>query len=186
VALLAFRGRLKSLKSRELDSACYLPCRISRIGGTLDALQKLDLTMEQSTHEVFSRDEKDMPGSDRSFGLVMAAALTAVTLMSFWHEGRLWLWTSGPAALFLVAGLLRPSVLHSLNLLWLRFGLLLHRVINPIVMALLFYGTVLPTGFVIRKKGKDPLRLKQEPEADSYWIVRQPPGPLPVTMKDQF
>ena len=142
--------------------------------------------MEQSTHEFFSRDEKVVPGSDRSFGLVMAAALTAVTLLSFWHAGRLWLWTSGPAALFLAAGLLRPSILHSLNLLWLKFGLLLHRVVNPIVMALLFYGTVLPTGLVLRMMGKDPLRLKREPEADSYWIVRQPPGPSPETMKDQF
>ena len=142
--------------------------------------------MEQSSHEVFSRDEKVVAGSDRSFGLVMAAALTTVTLLSFWHAGRLWLWTSGPAALFLVAGLLRPSVLHSLNLLWLRFGLLLHRVINPIVMALLFYGTVLPTGLVMRMMGKDMLRLKREPETTSYWIVRQPPGPSPETMKDQF
>jgi hypothetical protein len=183
---LAFRGRLKSLKSGELNTARYLPCRTSRIGGKLDAQQKLDLMMEQTTHEVFSRDEKVVPGSDRSFGLVMAAPLTTVTLLSFWHAGRLWLWTSGPAALFLVAGLLRPSVLHSLNLLWLRFGLLLHRVVNPIVMALLFYGTVLPTGLVMRMMGKDPLRLKQEPEADSYWIARQPPGPSPETMKDQF
>jgi hypothetical protein len=142
--------------------------------------------MEHSTHEVFSRDEKVVAGSDRSFGLVMAAALAAVTLLNVWHAGRLWLWTSGPAALFLLAGLLRPSVLHSLNLLWLRFGLLLHRVVNPIVMALLFYGTVLPTGLVMRMMGKDPLRLKQEPEADSYWIARQPPGPSPETMKDQF
>src|SRR5215212_4613050 len=100
-------------------------------------------SLEQSTHEVFSRDEKVVPGSDRSFGLVMAAALAAVTLLNAWHAGRLWLWTGGLAALFLAAGLLQPSVLHPLNLLWLRFGLLLHRMVNPIVMALLFYGTVL-------------------------------------------
>lgn len=142
--------------------------------------------MEQSTHESFSRDEKVVAGSDRSFGLVMAAVLTAVTLLNVWQAGRLWLWTSGPAALFLTAGLLRPSVLHPLNLLWLRFGLVLHRLVNPIVMALLFYGTVLPTGLVMRMVGKDLLRLQQEPETDSYWIVRQPPGPLPETMKDQF
>jgi hypothetical protein len=90
------------------------------------------------------------------------------------------------AALFLAAALLRPAKLHPLNLIWLKFGLLLHRVVNPVIMALLFYGTVLPTGLVMRMLGKDLLRLKREPGADSYWIVRQPPGPAPETMKDQF
>ena len=142
--------------------------------------------MEQSTHEVVYRDEKVVVGSDRSFGVVMAVALAAITLLNAWHSGRLWPWTGGLAALFLVAGLLRPSTLNPLNLIWLRFGLLLHKVVNPIVMALLFYGTVLPTGLVMRMMGRDLLRLKRQPDADSYWIVRQPPGPSPETMKDQF
>jgi hypothetical protein len=142
--------------------------------------------MKQSTHEAIHRDEKVVAGSDRSFGVVMAVALAAVTLMNAWHSGRLWPWSGGLAALFLAAGLFRPSILKPLNLIWLRFGLLLHRVVNPIVMALLFYGTVLPTGLVMRMMGRDLLRLKRQPDADTYWIVRQPPGPLPETMKDLF
>ena len=129
--------------------------------------------MEQSTHEVMSRDEKVVAGSDRSFGLVMAGALAAVTVLNGWHAGRSWPWTGGLAALFLAAALLRPSVLNPLNRLWLKFGLLLHRVVNPIVMALVFYGTVLPTGLVMRMLGKDFLRLKRQPDADSYWIARR-------------
>ncbi len=142
--------------------------------------------MKQSTHEVFGRGEKVVAGSDRSFGFVMAAALAAVSLMNAWHSGGLWPWTGGLAALFLAAGLLRPSILKPLNLIWRRFALLLHRMVNPIVMALLFYGTVLPTGLVMRMMGRDLLRLKKQPDADTYWIVRQPPGPLPETMRDQF
>jgi hypothetical protein len=142
--------------------------------------------MKQSTHEVFYREEKIVAGSDRSFGVAMAVALAVVTLLSAWHSGRLWPWSGGLAAFFLAAGLLRPSILNVLNLIWLRFGVLLHGVVNPIVMALLFYGTVLPTGLVMRMLGKDLLRLKRQPNADSYWILRQPPGPLPETMKDQF
>jgi hypothetical protein len=142
--------------------------------------------MEQSTHELFSRDEKIVAGSDRSFGLVMAAALAIVSSLNAWHSGRLWPWTGGLAALLLAAAFLRPAVLHPLNLVWLKFGLLLHRMVNPVVMALLFYSTVVPTGLVMRMMGKDPLRLKRQPDADSYWIVRQPPGPSPETMADQF
>ena len=127
--------------------------------------------MKQSTDEVFYRDDKVVVGSDRSFGVVMAVALAAITLLNAWHSGRLWPWTGGLAALFLGAALLRPSILHPLNLIWSRFGLLLHKVVNPIVMALLFYGTVLPTGLVMRMMGRDLLRLKRQPDADSYWVV---------------
>ncbi len=142
--------------------------------------------LQQSTHETFSRDEKIVAGSDRSFGLVMAGALAAVSALNAWHAGRLWPWTGALAALFLVAALLRPALLNPINLLWLKFGLLLQKIVNPVVMALLFFGTVLPTGLVMRMMGKDPLRLKREPYAESYWIVRVPPGPSPETMKDQF
>jgi hypothetical protein len=147
---------------------------------------KSGLKTSQSIHEVFTRSEEVVAGSDRSFGLVMAAVLAAVTSLNAWHSGRLWPWTGGLAALLLAAALLRPSVLHPLNLIWLKFGLLLHRVVNPVVMALIFYGTVLPTGLVMRMLGKDLLRLKRQPNTDSYWIVRKPPGPSPETMRDQF
>jgi len=142
--------------------------------------------MKQSTHEVFSRDEKIVAGSDRSFGIVMAAALAAVMALNVWHAGRMWPWTGGLAALLLAAALVRPEVLNPLNRLWLRFGLLLHHVVNPIVMALVFFGAVWPTGLVMRWMGRDLLRLKRDPDTASYWIVRQPPGPSPETMKDQF
>jgi hypothetical protein len=142
--------------------------------------------MTQSTHESFSRDEMVIIGSDRSFGIVMSAAFAVVTLLNGWHGGRLWPWTGGLAVLFLAAALLYPAALNPLNRVWLKFGLLLHKVVNPIVMGLLFFGTVLPTGLVMRALGKDPLRLKRQPDANSCWIERRPPGPARESMKDQF
>ena len=145
--------------------------------------------MTQSTHESFVRDEAAVPSSDRTFGLVMAAALALVSLLNGWHHGwqlwRLWPWTLAAALLFLLAASLKPSSLRPLNRLWMKLGLVLHRIVNPIVMGLLFYGTIWPTGAIMRMRGRDLLRLKREPASTSYWIAR-PPGPQPETMRDQF
>jgi Saxitoxin biosynthesis operon protein SxtJ len=141
--------------------------------------------MNQSTHENFNREEASAPGSDRTFGLVMAAALGLIGVINAWHHGRVWPWELAAAVLFLAGALLRPSVLHPLNRLWMKLGLLLHKIVNPIVMGLLFFGTIWPTGFVMRMRGRDFLRLKRDPASDTYWIAR-PPGPKPETMRDQF
>ncbi|MBI3704186.1 MAG: hypothetical protein HY244_10185 [Rhizobiales bacterium] len=142
--------------------------------------------MQQSTHENFSRQDTIAPGSERSFGLVIAAVLILLSLVNWWHDGRVWPWMGGIAALLLAAAFIYPAVLKPLNFIWFKFGLLLHAVVNPIVMAILFYVAVLPTGLLMRAMGKDLLRLKREPEKESYWILRRPPGPAPETMKDQF
>ena len=142
--------------------------------------------MRNQTHESYSRHEAAVPGSNRSFGMVMAAAFALLTLISVWHVGRAWPWTGALAAFFFVFACLCPAALRPLNWMWLKFGLLLHMVVNPIVMALVFFGAVLPTGIIMRALGKEPLRLKRQPDANSYWIERRPPGPTPESMKDQF
>jgi hypothetical protein len=141
--------------------------------------------MNQSTHESFVRDESSGHSSDRTFGLVIAGALALLALINFWHHGRLWPWELSAAVLFLLAARLRPSSLHPLNLVWMKLGLLLHRVVNPIVMGLVFFGAIWPTGLVMRLRGRDLLRLKRESASDTYWIAREP-GPQPETMRDQF
>ncbi len=142
--------------------------------------------MKSQTHESYSRHEADAPGSDRSFGMVMAAAFALLTLINLWHVGRAWPWTGALAASLFIFACLRPAALRPLNWIWFKLGLLLHKVMNPIAMALVFFGTVLPTGLVMRALGKDPLRLKWQPNANSYWIERRPPGPASESMKDQF
>jgi len=141
--------------------------------------------MPQSTHENFTRVEPALPGSDRAFGWIMAGALALLSLLNGWHHGRLWPWTLAAAVLFAAVAWLRPSLLHRLNRLWTKLGLLLHKIVSPVVMALLFYGAILPTGLVMRLRGKDLLRLRREPDTSSYWIARAP-GPAPDTMRDQF
>jgi hypothetical protein len=142
--------------------------------------------MSQQSHESFARNETSVPGSNRSFGIVMAVALTLLALINYWHDGRSWPWTAGLAGLFLATAWLYPAALGPLNSVWFKFGLLLHRLVSPVIMALLFYGTIVPIGLMMRALGKDMMRLKRAPGSGSYWIVRQPPGPAPETMKDQF
>jgi saxitoxin biosynthesis operon SxtJ-like protein len=142
--------------------------------------------MANTIHESYSRNETVTHGSDRLFGIVMTAAFAVISLLNWWHDGHSWRWTGGIALLFLAAAMIRPAALKPLNRLWLNFGLLLHKVLDPIVMALVFFGTVLPTGLVMRVLGKDTLRLKRQFDANSYWIERRPPGPTPESMKDQF
>jgi hypothetical protein len=90
------------------------------------------------------------------------------------------------AALFLAIALLYPSLLHPLNRLWFAFGLLLGRVMTPVVMGLLFVLAVVPTALVMRLRGRDLLRLKIDRESKSYWIMREPPGPPRDSMGNQF
>lgn len=142
--------------------------------------------MSQRTHETYTRDEPNVPGSNRSFGIVMTVAFALFALINYWHAGAAWPWLGALAALFLAAAWLYPAALAPLNRLWFKFGLLLHKAVSPVIMALLFYVTILPIGLIMRALGKDMMRLKREPEGASYWIVRQPPGPSPETMKDQF
>src|SRR5262245_15905839 len=139
-----------------------------------------------ASHERLAADEKIAPGSERHFGFVIAAVLALLSLLNLWRSGGWWHWGLAITALFATAALLAPTALKPLNVAWFKLGMLLHRVVNPVVMALLYYVSVVPTGLIMRAMGKDMLRLKLDRNAKTYWIPREPPGPAPQTMKDQF
>ncbi len=126
------------------------------------------------------------PGSDRSFGLVFAAVFT---LFGGWPvvSGRAPHWIAlAVAAAFGLAALVAPRMLHPLNIVWFRLGLLLHRIVSPLVMGAVFFLCVTPIGLIMRMRGKDLLSLRRQDTSRTYWIVRDPAGPDPATMKKQF
>jgi predicted membrane metal-binding protein len=137
-------------------------------------------------HEDFSREEHVKAGSDRGFGFVFAGFFALVSALSWWRGHAGWHWTLPLAAAFVVVALVYPRLLAPLNKLWLKFGLLLYKVMNPLVLGLLFFVTITPIGIVMRLFGKDFLRLRLDRSAKSYWIERTPPGPPPQSMKNQF
>jgi len=139
-----------------------------------------------AANEPVASHRKVKAGSDRSFGLVFAGFFTLVALLPAVHGAPIRWWAQGVAAAFALIALLAPSLLRPLNRVWHALGLLLHHIVNPIIMAAMFYGAIMPMALLVRALGKDLLRLKRDPQAASYWIPREPPGPAANSMNKQF
>lgn len=137
-------------------------------------------------HEDLNRDQHVEGSSDRSFGLVFAAVFLVIAVIPLFHGEAIRWWSVGVAVIFALVALLKPALLAGLNRLWMKLGLLLGKVVSPIALGILFYIVITPIGLMIRLTGKDPLRLKFDPDAASYWIPREPPGPPPGSMNNQF
>lgn len=139
------------------------------------------------THERFTPLASSAEtGSNRSFGLVFTAFLSMVGVMPLLHGQPARIWALGAALFFLIAALLAPRVLALPNRAWMQFGLLLGRIVSPVALSILYYGVVTPIGLCMRLMHKDPLRLKFDPAATSYWIDRTPPGPSAESLNRQF
>ena len=139
-----------------------------------------------STHNTLVRDEAVEPGSDRSFGLIVGGILAAIGAYQWMKGLQIYPWFLGPGLVLVVLGLILPGILHPLNVGWTRLGLLLGRIVTPVVMFLVYAVSVVPIGLILRILGKDLLRLERGDDQDSYWIERTPPGPAPESLKDQF
>ncbi len=142
--------------------------------------------MALNFHEDLRRSAHTRSSSDRNFGLVFAAGFALLGLWPLLKRGTVRWPLLAVAAVFLLAALVRPGLLRPLNKAWTMLGLLLGRIVNPIMTAVLFFLVFTPAGIIGRMLGKDPLRLKRAPDQTSYWIVRNPPGPAPETMAKQF
>jgi hypothetical protein len=130
---------------------------------------------------------KTIRSSERSFGVTLAVVFAVVGFwpLVFRSETPHW-WALVISLAFLTTAFVAPRLLVPLNVLWFKLGLLLHHIVNPIVMALIYYGAFVPMGLVLKMAGKDLLRLSWDPAAESYWLVRDPPGPAAGTMTKQF
>jgi hypothetical protein len=137
-------------------------------------------------HEDLSRDLDVEGSSDRAFGFVFAGVFLLIAGWPLFHAQAPRWWALGVAVGFMLVALLRPALLAGLNRQWMKLGILLGKVVSPIALGILFYGVITPLGTLLRLAGKDPLRLKHDASAESYWIRRKPPGPPPDSMTNQF
>jgi hypothetical protein len=139
--------------------------------------------MARNFHESFSQGEIKPP-SERATGLVFA--VMAAIIAAIWRETPAVLLSGATMALFFVAAsLLAPALLKPLNMLWFQFSLLLHRIVNPVVMFILFAIAIIPGGLLMRI-WYDPLRSKRAKDASTYWIDRQGRTSATGSMTNQF
>jgi hypothetical protein len=136
-------------------------------------------------HESLDREETLGAPSNRSFGLTMAAILMVLFLGLFFVSGNYNWWVLLASGIATIAAFFCPASLSKINVAWFRFGLILHSVANPLVLGLIFLF-ITPIGLAWRQVNKDPLRLKFDPKAKSYWITREPAGPNIEDFPRQF
>lgn len=142
--------------------------------------------LKASLHEDLTREDETVSSSERSFGITFAVVFALIAVVKLWHgsTGAIY-WLVAAAVMLALASFWRAP-LRPLNRLWFRLALVLHAVVNPIMMGLLFYLTVAPIGLLMRLLGKDPLRLRRDPQMQSYWIARTEDGTAPERMRNQF
>ena len=137
-------------------------------------------------HEDLTREEHIEGSSDRSFGFVFAAVFAIIAVWPLWHGQALRWWALAVAAAFALVAVVVPKLLALPNRLWLKLGLLMGKIVAPIALGILFYAVFMPVGVLMRLLGKDPLKLKRDDAAPTYWVKREPPGPPPTSMTNQF
>ena len=125
--------------------------------------------------------KKTKISSNKSFGIVFFVVFVLIAFYPLVNHEAVRLWALITALIFLILGLINSSFLTPLNLLWFKFGMLLGRVVSPIIMGLVFFGVVTPTGLIMKIFKKDLLKLKRS-EKKSYWIERKTKS----EMKNQF
>jgi len=133
----------------------------------------------------------DEPGelkapTNRSFGLVVSVACVIYALYPA-ISGKIphW-WLLGIGAVFLLLAIVQSALLTPLNRIWIRLGLLMAKVANPIVLGIMYYLLVSPIAIGMTLAGRDSLKRKFAPELVTYWQDKTPAGPSPETMRNQF
>ena len=120
--------------------------------------------------------------SNRSFGIVFFVVFLLIALYPLTYEGEIRIWSLIISIIFLILGLLNSKILAPLNKIWFKFGILLGKIVSPLIMGIIFFLVVTPIGFIMRLLGKDVLNLKYN-KNKSYWIEKNGPK---SKMKNQF
>ncbi len=127
--------------------------------------------------------------SNRSFGILFVTVFALIGSYVWWKHPSAQTWWSGLAAaagLTLVVTVTQPVWLTPFNRAWMKLAELLHRIVSPLVLGLIFYGMFTPIAWGMRLAGRDEMKRRFEPQLKTYWLERDPPGPDPAGLPNQF
>jgi len=121
-------------------------------------------------------------GSNKSFGIVFSVVFFIIAIFPILNNDNIRVWSLVISLIFLVLGLINSKLLSPLNKIWFKFGLILSKVVSPVIMGIIFFLVVTPIGILMRILKKDLLNLKYN-NKNTYWIKKKEPE---STMKNQF
>ena len=120
--------------------------------------------------------------SNRSFGFLFAFVFSLVAFWPILNQNEIRIWSLIIAIVFLILGFFNSKLLTPLNKIWFRFGIFLGNFISPIIMGIIFFFVVTPTGLIMKLFNRDLINLKKSNEK-SYWIKKKD---IKSSMKNQF
>ena len=121
-------------------------------------------------------------GSNKSFGIVFSVVFFIIAIFPILNNDNIRVWSLVISLIFLVLGLINSKLLSPLNKIWFKFGLILSKVVSPVIMGIIFFLVVTPIGILMRILKKDLLNLKYN-NKNTYWIEKKDSE---STMKNQF
>ena len=121
--------------------------------------------------------------SNRSFGIVFFVVFLLIGFYPLLNQEELKSWALITSFIFLILGMMKSKILTPFNKIWFKFGIFLGKIISPLIMGLIFFLVVTPTGIFMRILGKDLLNLKFKRDKKSYWLEKTDPK---SKMKNQF
>ena len=120
--------------------------------------------------------------SNKSFGIVFFVVFLLIAFYPLTNQADIRIWSIIISLIFLSLGLLNSKLLTPLNKIWFKFGIVLGKIVSPLIMGLIFFAVVTPIAFLMRILKKDLLNLKFNKNS-SYWIEKSGPE---SKMKNQF
>ena len=121
-------------------------------------------------------------GSNRSFGIVFFVVFLIIATYPLLNDNSIRLWSLIIGVIFLILGIINSKILTPFNILWMKFGLLLGKIVSPIVMGFVFFGVVTPISIIMKLLRKDLLNLKRN-KKETYWLKKEE---IKSNMKNQF